>query len=206
MENSRIFLIDQRSSLYPVIVGFIEARAKAFDSASAFCNSIGHFTRFQLGLDGYINFVDFSDCPEGWQRDVRGLCYPAHRSGVRDAIRSSTLPVPNQKLLVRTHVHAPTQIEYYEPGYEGVQSENIGKDDRQCGFLWIDKRNGPFAFWIPDLPKAVQSVESRGCTVLPYYKNWQMRVQNITEISASHWDDLRTVGGARGYQSLARKN
>lgn len=206
MESSRIFLIDPRSSMYPVITGFIQARDKAFDSARSFCSSLGPYKQFKIGLDGYINFVDFVECPPGWQRDVRGLCYPAHRSGVRDTIRNITVPVPNQKLLIRTHVHAPTQIEYAEPGYEEVQSENIGKEDRQCGFLWVDKRDGPFAFWIPDLPKAVKLVESRGCTVLPFYKNWEMRVQHVTEISAAHWDDLRTAGGSRGYQRMARKN
>ena len=143
--------------------------------------------------------------PPGWKLDVRGMCYPAFNSGTREHIEANTVPVPNVKHLIRVHVHAPLQVEYKEPGYPGIQSEDIGKPERQCGFLWVDKRVGPFAFWIPDLEQAISDIERRGCEVLPNYKNWEMRVQHIKQISAFEWDDLRTLGGPHGNARLAHK-
>lgn len=207
MQHSKFYLISPSSPMYSVVAGYIVSRDRAYTSARSYLRTLGEFKTIRTGVDGFVSFVDFAVTPEGWSCDKRGMSYPVSHTGSRQALRDVTLPVPNQVSLVRAHTRAPLQIEYREPGYSEVQSENIGKLDAPCGFQWVDKQDGPFAFWIPNITKYVIEAERRGCRVLPFYRDWELRLRGVVEISQSEWAALsvdKRLGKLYGNQSMAR--
>jgi hypothetical protein len=98
-----------------------------------------------------------------------------------------------QTELIAKALKVPCSVGYKSKGGEGWT--RIGRMLNECGFLWMHKKDGPFAMWIPDVPACVEEMKTRhkglkDFKILGGADTWSMDMTGIKPILQEEWDLL----------------
>lgn len=133
---------------------------------------------------------------ENWTKpDSKGRRRPKKGTEEYKAFYSEdALFTPAETLIVKA-LNVPTSIGYKTRGgtRSGEGWSMIGRMMSACGFLWMDRDNGPYAMWLPDVEAAVEDLKKahkgvKSFEVIGGADVWQLDTTGIKPLLQEEWD------------------
>lgn len=137
---------------------------------------------------GVINCISVKrgQQPEGFTvPDSKGRSWP--KKGSEWAKRfAAQKGYPQQSVEISAAFNVPLSLEYKSKD-GGTGWCCIGFPLSECGYLFMCNE-GPYALWIPDIPKIIEDREANGDTVTCEAKKFNMHLEGCRRIEPEEWD------------------
>lgn len=186
MSKNKYYLIESGVMLDAVKL-HIDSLIKSREAASELAKSLGAEDIFCSQLDARVTGFGFKrgKQPDGWTKPKpNGFCRPKARSKDEKLIDELPRPTNDNKAVLEIlglHLCVTYKSEH------GEGSSFIGNPFREAGFLYPAK-DGPYAFWIPDVQHYIDDYISRGYTITNNIADWSMGLAGVREITKSEWE------------------
>lgn len=113
-----------------------------------------------------------------------------------------------QAELIGKKLNVPCSIGYKSSRGEGWT--RIGRMLNECGFLWLHKEHGPFAFWIPDVKACVKEMKEqhkglKSFKLLENVEDWKLNVDGVRPMLEEEWELMVAQKNLEEAQEAATK-
>lgn len=184
-----MFMIDGGKPL-ELVQQHIADRIRVQTEAQALARELGCETFWADRMCGVLTAVKFPfrapRPPDFKKPDSQGRSFPKHKTEWAKRF-SAQKGYPSPVSLIHEAFGVPLSVAYKTTGGEGWTA--IGSPLQECGFLWMS-REGPYAMWIPDVPKYVEEFEAKGYTVEAEVKAFKPIIRGARRIHEEEWEIL----------------
>ena len=190
MKTKNKYFLIKSGPMLDAVKEYIDKRIEVIKAASIYAKKVGSKSYFHTdhGADLITGFYfAHGNQPDGWTKPKRnGFSKP--KKSCEDFQSFKELPVGlDDSKLIANLLDLKLGISYKTE--TGSGHTFIGNPFNECGFLYPSK-NGPYAFWIPDILAACKDFTDKGYTITNGADKWDMELKGVEEITEEKWDYL----------------
>jgi len=188
MSKNVLFMIESGIAL-DLIKTHIAERIRVDAEVRAMAKDLGVNTVHRDRVTGAMSGACFEGAIHAdFTKPARGQRASFPRKGSEWAARLAECKgYPNQSSVISDSLGVPLCIDYQCDGGSGHSS--IGNMLSECGFLYLSE-DGPYAMWVPDVPRYVAEREALGHTVAEPAKSFKLEFDGCRRIDDDEWEVL----------------